>query len=146
LLDLRETDPSGYILATAVPFFFTPSILQMGGLIVSGYASGCAVAAWGYFLRAFTPKNGRIKSCTDILVYSNLLMITVNIVAMNRSSFIGLSLSMLCLVIGMAFIWMPLVEQGNEHNKTFKNKTHGGIKNPLILLRLLSLSLQLIPD
>ncbi len=128
LLDLRGTDSSGYILAAAVPFFFTPSILRMGGLIVSGYASGCAVAAWGYSLRVFTPKNGCLKSCADILIYSNLLMIAVSIVAMNRSSFIGLSLSMLCLVIGIAFIWMPPVEQENEHNKTFKNKTHGGIK------------------
>ena len=41
---------------------------------------------------------------------------------------------MLCLVIGMAFIWMLLVKQENEPNKTFKNKTRGDIKNPLILL------------
>ena len=58
----------------------------------------------GIFPRAFTPKNGRIKSCADVLIYSNLLMIAVNVVAMNRSTFIGLGLAMLCLVIGMAFI------------------------------------------
>jgi DNA-binding CsgD family transcriptional regulator len=55
---------------------------------------------------------------------------------MNRSPFIGLSLSMLCLVIGIAFIWMLPLGQENEQNKTFRNKTHGGIKNPLILLCL----------
>lgn len=126
----------GLCLAATVPFFFIPSALWAGGLIIGGYASGCAVAAWGYFLRAFTPKNERIKSCADVLIYSNLLMIAVNVVAMNRSPFIGLSLAMLCLVIGMAFIWMLPVEQKNEQNKTFKNKTHGGIKNPLILLCL----------
>jgi hypothetical protein len=92
------------------------------------------VAAWGFFLRAFTPKNERIKSCADVLIYSNLLMIAVNVFAMNRSPFIGLSLSMLCLVIGIAFIWMLPLGQENEQNKTFKNKTHGGIKNQLILL------------
>ncbi len=108
----------------------------MGGLIVSGYFSGCAVAAWGFFLRAFTPRNERIKSCADVLIYSNLLMIAVNVVAMNRSTFIGLGLSVLCLVIGMVFIWMLPLEQENEQNKTFKNKTHRGIKNPLILLCL----------
>ncbi|NLL45351.1 MAG: LuxR family transcriptional regulator, partial [Clostridiales bacterium] len=126
----------GACLGAAVPFFFTPSVLWMGGLIVSGYFSGCAVAAWGFFLRAFTPKNERIKSCADVLIYSNLLMIAVNVVAMNRSPFIGLGLSMLCLVIGMAFIWMLPVEPEKEQNKTFHNKTHGGIKNPLILLCL----------
>jgi DNA-binding CsgD family transcriptional regulator/MFS family permease len=126
----------GVCLAATVPFFFSLPALWMGGLIVSGYFSGCAVAAWGYILRAFTPKNERIKSCANVLIYSNLLMIAVNVVAMNRSPFTGLSLAMLCLVIGMAFIWMLPVGQENEQNKTFKNKTHGGIKNPLILLCL----------
>jgi hypothetical protein len=114
-------------LAATVPFFFAPSSLWLGGLIISGYFSGCAVAAWGFFLRAFTPKNGRIKSCADVLIYSNLLMIAVNVVAMNKSLFIGLSLAMLCLVIGMAFIWMLPAGQENEQNQTFKNKTHGSI-------------------
>ncbi|AGA68383.1 response regulator containing a CheY-like receiver domain and an HTH DNA-binding domain [Desulfitobacterium dichloroeliminans LMG P-21439] len=125
-------------LATTIPFFLSFSVLWMGGLIVSGYASGSAVAAWGYFLRVFTPKNERIKSCADVLIYSNLLMIIVNVVAMNRSPFIGLSLSTLCLVISIAFIWMLPMEKEieNEHYKTFKNKMHGGIKNPLILLCL----------
>lgn len=124
----------GLCLAASVPFFFAPSSLWLSGLIVSGYFSGCAVAAWGFFLRAFTPKNERIKSCADVLIYSNLLMIAVNVFAMNRSPFIGLSLSMLCLVIGIAFIWMLPLGQENEQNKTFKNKAHGGIKNQLILL------------
>ena len=124
----------GFCIAATVPFFFVPSALWTVGLIISGYASGCAVSAWGFFLRAFTPKNERIKSCADVLIYSNLLMISVNIVAMNRSPFIGLSLAMLCLVIGMSFIWMLPVELENEQNKAFENKTHGGIKNPLILL------------
>ena len=124
----------GICLIITIPFFFAPSSLWLGGLIISGYLSGCSVAAWGFFLRAFTPKNERIKSCADVLIYSNLLMIAVNVFAMNRSPFIGLGLSMLCLVIGIAFIWMLPLGQENEQNKTFKNKTHGGIKNQLILL------------
>ena len=126
----------GICLIITIPFFFAPSSLWLGGLIISGYLSGCSVAAWGFFLRAFTPKNERIKSCADVLIYSNLLMIVVNAVAMNHSPFIGLSLSMLCLVIGIAFIWMLPAGQEKEQNKPFKNKTHGGIKNPLILLCL----------
>jgi len=126
----------GLCLVAAIPFFFSPSALWMGGLIVSGFASGCAVAAWGYFLRVFTPKNERIKPCADVLIYSNLLMIAVNMVAMNRSPFTGLGLSMLCLVIGMAFIWLLPVESENEQNKTLRNKTRGGDKKPLLLLCL----------
>ena len=126
----------GLCLAATVPFFFTLSALWVGGLIIGGYASGCAVAAWGYFLRAFTPKNERIKSCADVLIYSNLLMIAVNVVAMNRSPFIGLCLSMFCLVIGTVFIWLLPMELENDQNKVLKKKTFGGIKNPLLLLCL----------
>ena len=116
------------------------SSLWIIGLIVSGYFSGGAVAAWGFFSEP-SPKNDRIKSCADVLIYSNLLMIAVNVVAMNGSPFIGLSLAMLCLVIGIAFIWILPVRQENDQSKTFINKTHGGIKPPILLS--LSLSLQL---
>ena len=85
----------GLCLAATVPFFFPLPTLWMGGLIVSGYFSGCAVAAWGFFLRAFTPKNERIKSCADVLIYSNLLMNAPIIIAipiykiLERFAFIG---------------------------------------------------------
>ncbi|MGI6297670.1 MAG: LuxR family transcriptional regulator [Saccharofermentanales bacterium] len=124
----------GLCFVATIPFFFAPSSLWLGGLIISGYFSGCAVAAWGFFLRAFTPRNERIKFCADALIYSNLLMIAVNMVALNRSPFIGLSFAIFCLLIGMTFIWKLPIEQENQQNKISKNKTHGGIKNPLILL------------
>jgi DNA-binding CsgD family transcriptional regulator len=126
----------GVCLATAVPFFFTPSLLWMGGLIISGYASGCTVASWGYYLKAFTHKNERIKSCADVLIYSNLLMIAVNVVAMNHSPFIGLSFSMFCLVIGIVFIWMLPAQSVHQQDKISNNKTQEGIRNPLLLLCL----------
>lgn len=126
----------GACLAAAVPFFFAPSVLWAVGLIVSGYFSGCAVASWGFFLGAFTLKNERIKSCADVLIYSNLLMIAVNMVAMNRSPYIGLALAMLCLVIGSVFILMLPAEKENRQDKTIKSGTRGGIKNPLWLLCL----------
>ena len=37
---------------------------------------------------------------------------------------------------GMVFIWMLPLDQENEQNKLFKNKTRGGIKNQLISLCL----------
>ncbi len=126
----------GACLTAAIPFFFVPSPLWAGGLIVSGFASGCAVAAWGYFLKEYTPKNERIKSCADVLIYSNLLMIAINVVAMNRSPFVGLVLSMLCLVAGMVFIWILPVDRGNEQRIQLINRMGSGIKKPLLLLCL----------
>ncbi len=126
----------GICLITAIPFFLPPSVLWAGSLTIGGYAGGCTIAAWGYFLKVFTPKDERIKSCADVLIYSNLLMIAVNVIAMNRSPFIGLGLSMLCLVLGMVFIWLLPTGLENEGKETSKNNALNSIKNPLLLLCL----------
>jgi len=116
--------------------FFAPSALWLAGLIVSGYVGGFAVASWGYFLKAYTPKNERIKSCADVLIYSNIIMIAVNVVAINLSPFIGLTLSMFCLVAGMALIWiLPIDKQEGWREKT-ESKFHVDIKKPLMMLCL----------
>ena len=94
------------------------------------------MASWGYYLKAFTHKNERIKSCADVLIYSNLLMIAINVVAMNHSPFIGLSFSMFCLVIGIVFIWMLPAATVHQQDKISNNKTQEGIRNPLLLLCL----------
>ncbi|NLC33298.1 MAG: LuxR family transcriptional regulator, partial [Clostridiales bacterium] len=85
------------LIATA-PFLFAPSALWFVGLVAAGYAGGCAVAAWGFFLKRFTPKDERIKSCADVLIFSNIVMIAINVIAINLSHIIGLLLSMLCLI------------------------------------------------
>lgn len=70
------------IIATA-PFYFKPSALWLISIIFVGFISGCAVAAWGHFLKAFVPKGRRLQACADMLIYSNLIMIAINVVAMN---------------------------------------------------------------
>jgi DNA-binding CsgD family transcriptional regulator len=123
-------------LIATLPFFFAPSALWAAGLAVSGYAGGCAVASWGYFLKAFTPKHQRIKSCADVLIYSNIIMIAVNVVAINLSPFIGLTLSMFCLVAGMAFIWVLPTGMNKVWREETESKPLGDIKKPLMLLCL----------
>jgi len=87
-----------------VPFFFSPSSVWTAALAAGGYASGCAVAAWGYFLKAFTPPNRRIKTCADVLIFSNLLMIITNMAAIHVSHYAGLSLSLVFVGSGMWLI------------------------------------------
>ena len=123
-------------LMATVPFYFPSSPLWAAGLIVSGYAGGCAVASWGYFLKAFTPKNQRIKSCADVLICSNIIMIGINVVAMNFSPFIGLTLSISCLPIGMVCIWVLPTEEGDGRREEAETLRRRGIEKPLILLCL----------
>lgn len=123
-------------LLSTVPFFFTPSAFWLAGLIVSGYAGGCAVAAWGYFLKAFTPKNERIKPCADVLILSNIIMIGINVVAMNASHFIGLVLTMLCLVIGAVFTWCMPTDETISWKSENEKKLPGNLKKPMTILFL----------
>jgi DNA-binding CsgD family transcriptional regulator len=126
----------GVCLIATVPFFFAPSVLWTVGLTISGYAGGCAVAAWGHFLKTFTPKNQRLKSCADVLIYSNIIMIGINVVAINLSSFIGFTLSMCCIIAGMIFIWVLPNDMKKSWQEETESKPHGDIKKPLMLLCL----------
>jgi DNA-binding CsgD family transcriptional regulator len=123
-------------LLVTLPFFFAPTVLWSAGLLIAGYASGSAVAAWGYFLKFFTPKHQRIKSCADVLIFSNIIMIAVNVIAMNRSPVIGLVLSLLCLVAGLAFTGaLPAGTEQSRWEKTTSSPTGDNAK-PLLLLCL----------
>jgi len=126
----------GACLPATAPFFFAPSVLWAVGLIVSGYLTGFAVASWGYFLWAFTPKNERIKSCADVLIYSNIIMIAINVVAINYSPLMGLAITMFCLLAGMALIRVLPVSTKKTWQEKEKNKSPGDIKKPLLLLCL----------
>ncbi len=127
----------GICFLVALPFFMQPSSWCLLGLVISGYASGCAVASWGYFLRAYTPKNERIKSCADVLIFSNLLMIIVNVAAINISAYAGLVLSLLCLVIGISFLYiLPTQVNAEIGARVIDNKTCRSIVKPFIFLSL----------
>ena len=125
------------LLAT-VPFFFAPSALWNVGLAVAGFAAGWAVAAWGFFLKAYTPKRERIKTCADVLICSNLLMIAINVVTEYTSHGIGIILSMLCLIIG-GVLTLPLPDESEQSNETVQKPERaaiGSIKTPMLVLFL----------
>ena len=94
----------GVSLLAMFPFFFSPSFLWSVGLILGGYASGATLAAWGFFLKAFTPNEERLKTCADVLILSNLIMVTINVCTAYWSPFLGLVMIMLCLLVAMVGI------------------------------------------
>mgnify|MGYP000905319703 CR=1 FL=1 len=123
-------------LIATLPFFFPPSAIWFAGLVIAGYSGGCAVAAWGYFLNTYTQKNQRIKSCADVLIFSNLLMIAINVEAMNGSPFVGLMLSLLCLVIGAVLTWKLPADAAKAQRDDSGQKLPGDLKKPMLALFL----------
>ena len=123
-------------LASTAPFFFAPSALWAAALIAGGYAGGWAVAAWGFYLKAFTPRKKRIKTCADVLIYSNVIMIGLNTAAARLSPFWGLALSLLCLALGITLIAaLPTHTDETAGNKV-RSRSHGDIRVSLIWLGL----------
>jgi DNA-binding CsgD family transcriptional regulator len=126
----------GLCVLLSIPFYFPPSLLWAIGLITAGYVSGCAVAAWGFLLKAFTPKNERLRSCADVLILSNLLMIAINATSTLWSPFAALSLSLACIPLGCFFILMLPVALESKASSSVRNDALLRSDNPLWILAL----------
>lgn len=123
-------------MIATLTFFYPPSVLWLVCLLLAGYAAGCAVAAWGYFLKTYTPKNQRIKSCADVLIISNVIMIAINILAMNGAPLVGLMLSEICLFIGALLTWLVPAQAETTGTDCVMQKLSGNLKKPMWVLFL----------
>lgn len=84
-------------------FLVPPNAFWLPALVSCSFLSGCCVAAWGFYLKSGTPKNQRIKTTADWMIWSNVLMILLNMAAVYLSPRTGLGLSMLMLVAAFLF-------------------------------------------
>lgn len=91
------------------------------------------MAAWGFYLRSGTPKNERIKTVADGLIYSNVLMILLNMAAIHISPHVGLGLSMLTHGAALFFA-LRLPEMANT--TASGSPKHQG--NPVTIIRPLA--------
>ena len=123
-------------LLFTLPFFFAPSVFWLVGMVLAGFFSGCAVAAWGYYLKTLTPKNERLKFCADVLIFSNIIMIAINVAAGRGFPFIGLILAMICLVVGAALTWFLPVDTVHPTSRDDGNKLTVNMKKPMFILFL----------
>jgi len=121
----------GTSLISSVPFFFPPSVLWGVGLAVGGYASGASLAAWGYFLRAFTPKQERLRTCADVLIGSNVIMVALNVLSTKLSPQLGLAVVIFGLLLGMASVWtlnlQPVKQKGDASRARAKDSLRQGV-------------------
>lgn len=126
----------GISLVGSIPFFFSVSFLLWEvSLIACALVSGGAVASWGCFLKSWTPKNERIKTCADVLIYSNILMIFINLMAIYLSPFIGLGLSLLALILaGLFTALLPVTEE--QIAEVSNVKVSLSLKEPMLFLIL----------
>ena len=121
-------------------FFFPPSVLWTAVLYPAAFLVGCCVAAWGYFFKGCTLKDDRIRTMADCLIFSNLLMILLNMTAIHLSPQIGLGFSILMLALAFIFATgLPKSEtlRGQVNQTSTKpDAVLAGIVGPLAFLCL----------
>lgn len=118
-------------------FFFAPSALWTIALISSSFLTGTSVAAWGFFFRSSTLSAERIQTAADVLIYSNILMILLNMIAIYLSPYAGLVLSILMLGGALYFsLQLPVNAQAITPLPPEKIAKDIGIVKPLSFLWL----------
>ncbi len=126
-----------YCFLISMVFFFPPSMLWNILLLSAAFLSGAFVSAWGFYFKEFTPANGRLKTAADVLIYSNLLMILLNMSAILISPPLGLALSMLMLTAAF-FVQVRLPESPKKSTENRVPETEKKISpaGPLAFLCL----------
>ena len=123
------------ILGSGV-FFFPPSIYWHIFLISSALFVGISVGAWGFFFKSGTPPNERIKTAADGLIFSNILMILINMTAIHISPVVGLGLSISFLMGALFFASrLPAYPKPTEISQPNSIKGNSILK-PLLFLWL----------
>ena len=92
-----------FCIAATCLFFLPPSNLWAAALFSAALLVGACVAAWGFYFKGNTPKDSRIKTMADCLIFSNILMILLNMAAIQISPQIGLGFSILALIAALLF-------------------------------------------
>jgi len=117
-------------------FFRPPSFLWTTALIIAAFLVGCCVAAWGFYFKGCTPKNERIKTMADGLIFSNLLMILLNMVAIHISPHIGLAFSMLILAVAFLLALRLPEEEAPEASASAQKENYAVKIGPFAFLCL----------
>ncbi|HWQ72776.1 MAG TPA: helix-turn-helix transcriptional regulator [Desulfitobacteriaceae bacterium] len=123
-----------YCIVASGVFFLSPSFLWFIGLLTVSLLTGSCVAAWGFYFKRYTLKNERTKTAADVLIYSNILMILLNIAALHISPRIGLGLSM--LMLGAAFLFLLRLPETAEATDSIY---HEHVVNPVSIVNPLAL-------
>ncbi len=125
-----------FIIVSAF-FFFPPSLFWAIGLLSGSLLAGGCVAAWGSYLKSGTPKNERIKTVADALIFSNLLMIALNMAAVHISPGIALAFSIpLLLGAFLLALRLPADDDPLPSPSTQKKEQPAGIAGLLVFLFL----------
>lgn len=125
-----------FSIAASGVFLRPPSFLWTAALIIAAFLVGCCVAAWGFYFKSYTPKDERIKTMADGLIFSNLLMILLNIATIHISPHVGLIFSMMMLAAAFLFALSLPKKEASKSPVSGRGEISVGKVGPLAFLCL----------
>lgn len=121
-----------FSIAGTLIFYLPYSFLWDISLIILSFISGIYIAAWGFYYKTYSTSNNRVKTIAKALIFSNLIMVIINIIAINLSPYIGLTLAILCLVTSLLVIKKSSSPKEKTNNEAITNIVD--ISKPVLLL------------
>lgn len=122
-------------LSGCLIFFLEFSLLWYISIVSISLFSALVVASWGFYYKEYSKGDERFKTAADILIYSNILMIFFNVIALNVSSLLALSVSIISLLCSLYIL--SRLESYSE-NETIKENTPENTKitifKPMVFL------------
>lgn len=88
-------------IAGSLIFFLPFSALWYISITAIAFFAGLFLASWGFYYKMYVPLERRLQTAADVLIYSNVIMIFVNVVTVNISVFIGLGISIVLLLMAL---------------------------------------------
>lgn len=126
-----------FCIAASGVFFCPPSFLWTVALLSAAFLVGGCLAAWGFYFKGCTPKDERIKTMAEGLIFSNLLMILLNMITIHISPHVGLGFSMLILAVAFLFaIRLPKEEVPESSPPSGQGEIYVSKAGPLAFLCL----------
>ncbi len=95
---------SAACLALSIPFLFAPSWLWSPVVLLAALAAGVWNASWGFYYRDVTERPQRVRFIAAAIAASTTLMIILNVIAVQASPGIALSLAMLALLASLPIV------------------------------------------
>ena len=84
-------------LVFLLPYSFMWVIL----MIVLPFAGGLVVACWGYYYQSYSTPSQKLQAAANIIILSNIGMIFLNVIAVNLSASLSISISVIMLLWSM---------------------------------------------
>lgn len=101
-------------------FVLPLSILWYIAMVAIAFFAGLIVASWAFFFKNYTETSQRLRTAADVLIWSNLLMIAINVVTVNLSVYLGLGLAISCLI---GAIWIVIRIENNPVKEVASTNT-----------------------